>query len=168
MVKKHAFRSDRLQQSVSWLNSNILSAIFRQQVLEMMVQKHRLSPSFTHKISHWRHSGFQVYCSQTVEADDRQALERLAAYILRPRIALLISHIPDPGTQMVRYDGWYSNASRGKRRLAGQAVAARAPSDEPETEADCLSRARRQNWARLLRRIYEVDPFTLVLVAWRR
>ena len=48
----------------------------------MMVQKRRLSPAFAH-ISHWRHSGFQVYCSQTVEADDRQALERLAAYILR-------------------------------------------------------------------------------------
>ena len=25
---------------------------------------------------------------------------------------------------MVRYYGWYSNASRGKRRLAGQAAAA--------------------------------------------
>ena len=131
----------------------------------MMVQKHRLSPAFAHKISHWRHSGgFQVYCSQTVEADDRQALERLAAYILRPNfaatrlcyqpgtgqvhyctakgvarsmdaldwIAQVISHIPDPhipdpGTQMVRYYGWYSNASRGKRRLGGQAAAARAP-----------------------------------------
>ena len=62
--------------------------------------------------------------------------------------------IPDPGAQMVRYYGWYSNASRGKRRLAGQAAAAKAPSDEPETEADGFSRARRQNWARLLRKIY--------------
>ena len=141
----------------------------------------------------WRLSGgFQVYCSQTVETDDRQALERLAAYILRPSfaatrlryqpstgqvhyrtakgvarsmdaldwIAQVISHIPDPGAQMVRYYGWYSNASRGKRRLGGQAAAAKASSHEPETEADGFSRARRQNWARLLRKIYEVDPFT--------
>ena len=158
-----------------------------------MVQKRRLSTAFAHKISHWRHGGgFQVYCSQTVQADDRQALERLAAYILRPSfaatrlrfqpntgqvhyrtakgvarsmdaldwIAQVISHIPDPGAQMVRYYGWYSNASRGKRRLGGQAAAAKAPSDGPETEADCFSRAPRQNWARLLRKIYEVDPFT--------
>ena len=177
--------------------------MFRQQVLEMMVQKRRLSTAFAHKISHWRHrGGFQVYCSQTVEADHRQALERLAAYILRPSfaatrlryqpstgqvhyhtakgvarsmdaldwIAQVISHIPDPhipdphipdpGAQMVRYYGWYSNASRGKRRLVGQAVAAKASSDQPETEADGFSRARRQNWARLLRKIYEVDPLT--------
>ncbi len=60
----------------------------------------------------------------------------------------------------MRYYGWYSNASRRKRRLGGQAAAAKAPSDEPETKADCFSRARRQNWARLLRKIYEVDPFT--------
>ncbi len=53
-----------------------------------MVQKRRLSTAFAHKISHWRHGGgFQVYCSQTVQADDRQALERLAAYILRPSFA---------------------------------------------------------------------------------
>jgi len=57
-------RQDGTFQSVSWLNSDILSAIFRQQVLEMMVQKRRLSTAFAHKISHWRHSGgFQVYCS---------------------------------------------------------------------------------------------------------
>ena len=171
-------RDDGTFQSVSWLNSDILSALFRQQVLEMMVQKRRLSSAFAHKISHWRHSGgFQVYCSQTVETDDRQALERLAAYILRPSfaatrlryqpgtgqvhyrtakgvarsmdaldwIAQVISHIPDPGTQMVRYYGWYSNASRGKRRLAPQAAAAQASSDQPETEADGFSRARRQS-----------------------
>ena len=186
-------RDEGTFQSVSWLNSDILSAIFRQQVLEMMVQKRRLSTAFAHKISHWRHSGgFQVYCSQTVKTDDRQALERLAAYILRPSfaatrlryqpatgqvhyrtaksvarsmdaldwIAQVISHIPDPGTQMVRYYGCYSNASRGKRRLAGPAAAAKASSHEPETEADGFSRARQQNWARLLRKIYEVDPLT--------
>ena len=88
---------------VSWLNSDILSAIFRQQVLEMMVQKRRLSFAFAHKISHWRHSGgFQVYCSQTVQADDRQALERLAAYILRPSFAATRLRY-QPNTGQVQY-----------------------------------------------------------------
>jgi len=31
-------------------------------------------------------------------------------------IAQVVSRIPDPGEQWLRYDGWYSNASRGKRR----------------------------------------------------
>ncbi len=75
-------------------------------------------------------------------------------------IARVISHIPDPGEQMVRYYGWYSSASRGKRRLAGWAVAAKPPSDQPVSDADRLSRARRQNWARLLLEVYEVDPLT--------
>jgi len=35
-------RDDVTFQSVSWLNSDIRSAIFRRQVLEMMVQKRRL------------------------------------------------------------------------------------------------------------------------------
>ncbi len=185
-------RDDRTFQPLSWLDSDILSAMFRQQVLDMMVKQHRLSSAFAHKISNWRHSGFQVHCGRPVEADDRQALQRLAAYLLRPSfaatrlryepgtgqvhygtakgvarsldaldwIARVIAHIPDPGEQMVRYYGWYSNASRGKRRLAGLAVAASTPSDERETEADCFSRARRQSWARLLRKIYEVDPLT--------
>ena len=34
------------------------------------------------------------------------------------------------------------------------------PEAESPEKADGFSRARRQNWARLLRKIYEVDPFT--------
>ncbi len=67
-----------------------------------------------------------------------------------------VPYIPDPGAQMVRYYGWYSNASRGKRRLAPQAAAAKASSDEPETEADGFSRARRQSWGS-----------RLVLIGWQ-
>jgi hypothetical protein len=31
-------------------------------------------------------------------------------------LALIVSHIPQHGEQMVRYYGYYSNATRGKRR----------------------------------------------------
>ncbi len=34
-------------------------------------------------------------------------------------LALIISHIPRRGEQMVRYYGYYSNAARGKRRKQG-------------------------------------------------
>jgi len=61
--KKHGEGGGTFQ-SVSWLNSDILSAIFRQQVLEMMLQKRRLTPAFAHKISHWRHSRIQFALRQ--------------------------------------------------------------------------------------------------------
>jgi hypothetical protein len=34
-------------------------------------------------------------------------------------LAAMCSHIPNRGEQMVRYYGWYSNASRGKRLKEG-------------------------------------------------
>ena len=66
----------------------------------------------------------------------------------------MCSHIPDRGEQMVRYYGYYSNVSRGKRK-------------ETEDdgipcilEADKSSKEYRKNWARLIQKIYEVDPLT--------
>ncbi len=77
-------------------------------------------------------------------------------------IALVTSHIPDPGEQMSRYYGRYSNASRGKRRQASTPASAKgaspaADSEEPSA-AEQLSQQRRRSWARLLRKVYEIDP----------
>ena len=77
-------------------------------------------------------------------------------------IALVTSHIPDVHEQMVRYYGRYSNASRGKRkkakrqRLSQPSVA--SSSAESDSQADRFSRERRRSWARLLKKIYEIDP----------
>ena len=81
--------------------------------------------------------------------DDRQqksfdALEWLAA---------MCSHVPDKGDQMVRYYGYYSNVSRGKRKKQKQ--------DDLVPcilEPDESSKGSRKNWATLIRKIYEVDP----------
>jgi hypothetical protein len=55
---------------------------------------------------------------------------------------------------MVRYYGYYGNVSRGKR-------------NEKESDAvpcvlepDKSSKEYRKNWARLIQKIYEVDPLT--------
>ena len=70
-------------------------------------------------------------------------------------LAAMSSHIPDKGEQMVRYYGYYSNVCRGKRQKEDQ--------DglipyiiEPQED----SKEYRKNWARLIRKIYEVDPLT--------
>jgi hypothetical protein len=77
------------------------------------------------------------------------------------RIAPVTSPIPDPHRRMVRYYGRYSDASRGKRRK--QTVPApwntgldSAP--QPDSPARRFARQRRRGWARLLKKVYEVDP----------
>ena len=78
-------------------------------------------------------------------------------------IALVTSHIPDPHQQMVRYCGRYSNASRGKRRkqsLPLPRATAVDSSPQPHSPAQHFAFQRRRNWARVLKKIYEVDPLT--------
>ncbi len=70
-------------------------------------------------------------------------------------LAAMCSHVPNKGEQMVRYYGYYSNVSRGKRKKNDQ--------DEliPSIlEPDGSSREYKRNWARLIQKIYEVDPLT--------
>lgn len=72
------------------------------------------------------------------------ALEWLAAITL---------HVPNKGELMVRYYVYYSNVSQGKRKKQDQDE--RIPCIlEPEGS----SKEYRKNWARLIQKIYEVDP----------
>ena len=65
-------------------------------------------------------------------------------------------HIPDQGSQTVRYYGRYSNVSRGKAAKRAQTSDPTANSkDVPESES---LRQRKANWAALIKLIYEVDP----------
>ena len=62
---------------------------------------------------------------------------------------------PNKGEQMVRYYGFYSNVARAKRKKNEQ--------DEliPSIlEPDGSSGEYKRNWARLIQKIYEVDPLT--------
>jgi hypothetical protein len=68
-------------------------------------------------------------------------------------LAAMCSHIPNRGEQMVRYYGFYSNVSRGKRQKAGR------NDDVPcILEPQGNLKAFRKSWARLIQKIYEVDP----------
>jgi hypothetical protein len=75
-------------------------------------------------------------------------------------IARLTSHIPDRGTQLVHYYGAYSNAHRGVARRRESFVDVPPedePFDSPRPESTRLA-VRRKSWAKLIRRVYEVDP----------
>lgn len=68
-------------------------------------------------------------------------------------LALLITHIPNKNEQMVRYFDYYSNKSRGLRTKAGKDTEVAALID-----MDVSRKAFRKNWARLIQKIYHVDP----------
>jgi len=68
-------------------------------------------------------------------------------------MAALVSHIPDRGAQTVHYYGYYSNASRGRLKKEDS---------QPEYHIieDDSCRGLNRSWARLIQKIYEVDPLT--------
>jgi hypothetical protein len=65
----------------------------------------------------------------------------------------MCSHVPNKGEQMVRYYGYYSNVSRGKRQKTGDDAAMAYILKPPLPD-----KTFRKSWARLIQKIYEVDP----------
>ncbi|WP_155310521.1 transposase [Desulfosarcina ovata] len=68
-------------------------------------------------------------------------------------LAHLVTHVPGRYEQTVRYYGYYSNKSRGMRK--------KAETDDAIPvilKNDISSKKWRQNWARLIQKVYEVDP----------
>ena len=66
----------------------------------------------------------------------------------------LCRHIPDRFEHLVRYAGWYSNRSRGKRRCKDA-----HPTGVSTREVDVREAARvRSTWARPNHNVYQVDP----------
>ena len=66
----------------------------------------------------------------------------------------LQKHIPDKGEVMIRYYGYYSNASRGKRNRDRGEKKVPVPMGEDFPARKEL----RKRWAALIQKVYEVDP----------
>jgi len=74
-------------------------------------------------------------------------------------LAALTAFIPEKGLQLARYYGFYSNKARGQRRR--QSAAAAIPAADSCSDAvqdDDFRRFCRRAWARLIRKVYLVDP----------
>jgi len=74
----------------------------------------------------------------------------------------LAQQIPDPRQHLVRYYGAYANRARQRYRPAaekpdGGGAGGRGPDADADAEAG-FANERRRSWARLLRKILEVDP----------
>ncbi len=70
-------------------------------------------------------------------------------------LTAMCSHILNKREQMVRYYGYYSNVSRGRRQKEDQDGLIPYIIEPQEN-----SKEYRKNWARLIQKIYEVDPLT--------
>ncbi|HPC33982.1 MAG TPA: transposase [Syntrophales bacterium] len=163
-----------------------LEAIFRHKLFRMLLTKGKITEEMVKMLSAWRHSGFNVFCGNRISPHDETAMENLARYIIRASfsqermqyldqegkvvytskngkttkvfpalewLAAMCSHIPNKGEQMVRYYGFYSNVSRGKRQMTGNDDAVPCILESHGDE-----KTFRRNWARLIQKIYEVDP----------
>ena len=72
-------------------------------------------------------------------------------------LAELSAHIPNLFEQTVRFYGAYSPRSRGKRR-AQEAKALEGSAPLPAPTEPPLKSAVSRSWARLIKKIYEIDP----------
>jgi hypothetical protein len=74
-------------------------------------------------------------------------------------IARITSHIPKKGAKQVIYYGAYSQAWRGRERRQG--ILQKAPAEEDSTSSikdrSSYSRRRRQLWAVLLKKVWDID-----------
>ena len=168
--------------------TNQLEEFFRHNVFKMLLSKGKITEDLVDMMLKWRHSGFNVFCGPRIQPGEEDAIENLARYIIRASfsqermtyipekskvvyrskdgkqekifdalewLAAMASHVPNKGEQMVRYYGHYSNVSRGKRKKQNEDGMI-----PPILEPDGSSKEHRKNWARLIQKIYEVDPLT--------
>ncbi len=75
-------------------------------------------------------------------------------------IARVTDHIPEPGQQLTRNWGYYANASRGKRRRHSELVSPhdQEGTDPQEQDVDGWRHCRKLTWAKLIQKVYEIDP----------
>jgi len=166
------------------INAGSLEPLFRHKILSMLKKKRKITEATIKLILSWHHSGFNVYCTERIYPRQTKSMENLARYIIRASfsqdrlnyiredskviykskkesetkefealdfIASLCSHIPNKNEQMVRYTGYYSNVCRGRRKRQGTCELRLCVEEDGYKSAN-------KSWARLIKKIYEVDP----------
>jgi len=165
----------------------LLMSLFRQRLLARLLDRHAISQELVGKLLAWRHPGFSAHVGEPIEAADRQRLEDTAAYLVRNPLSLrklvyldgrqavlyrsrmnpslgrnfealdplewlarMSDHILDPGQHRTLFYGEYANRTRGARRRPDSGVLELLP-ETPRRRSS-------PSWARLIAKIYQVDP----------
>ena len=109
------------------------------------------SPFSLENLRYQASTGANIYQSRM-----HQVLKRnFAVFSACDWLAALTAHIPNAGEHLVRYYGWYSNVSRGKRRKTPEKGEESSTSEELSEVTDSVAK---RAWARLIKQMYEVDP----------
>lgn len=166
------------------IDTESIEKLFIHKIFKMLLSKNLITTRTVELISSWRHSGFSVYFGKRIYPKEKISTENLARYIIRASLsqermkylpdqakvtyqskygeqvkeynplewmAALISHIPDRGAQTVHYYGHYSNATRGRLKKEDSQPEYRIIEDDSPGGLN-------RSWARLIQKIYEVDP----------
>lgn len=163
-----------------------LTERFRHKVLKMLLARGKITRERIRMMDSWNHCGFHVHCGPRIHPGDRQAMENLAAYIVRASFSQTrMQYCPEKSQVLYRskdgreqrtYDAleWLAAMISHLPRKGEQLVkyyghySNRARGErlkrnqDPAVPAlldpDISSKEARRNWSRLIRKIYEVDP----------
>jgi len=177
---------DRLLPLPEW-DAALLTSLFRERLLARLLDRHAISHELVRKLLAWRHPSFSAHVGEPISPQDKHHLEDTVAYLVRNPLSLkklvylddhravlyrsrmnpslrrnfealdplewlarMSDHIPDPGQHRTILYGHYANRVRGLRR--GERGWTQ------ETSAEPPRRRCSPSWARLIAKVYQVDP----------
>jgi Transposase zinc-binding domain/Putative transposase len=168
-------------------DATLLMSLFRERILARLLERHAISPELVPKLLAWQHPGFSAHVGEPISPQDKHRLEDTAAYLVRNPLSLkklvyldghkavlyrsrmnpslgrnfealdplewlarMSDHIPDPGQHRTILYGHYSNRTRGAPQ--------RDKAEPTEASAETPRRRSAPTWARLIAKVYQVDP----------
>jgi hypothetical protein len=171
----------------SW-DAEAVMTLFREGLLARLVERHAISEDLARKLVAWKHPGFSSHLADPIPFENKKAIEDLACYLVRAPLSLqklvyldgqqavlyrsrmnpslgrnfeamdplewlarLADHIPDPGRHRTHFYAHYANRVRGER--PDEEAGRHADDREPTTRRRCS-----HSWARLLAKVFQVDP----------
>ena len=176
---------------IKWIQKLFVDLVFK-----MLLEEGMISEELVENMNSWKHSGFNVYRGNPIEACDANGRKTLSEYISRTPfslermtfnegsdtvlyrgehfhptlarnfdvtsplewIARITSHIPRKGSKQIIYYGAYSQAWRGREHRQGiLPTAATEKKSASSCEHPTCSCRRRQMWAALLKKVWDVD-----------
>ena len=122
LVTRGGWNRDGQWTPVPFVDGEAGALMLRHKVFRFLQREGLLSEERTRLLLSWRHSGFSVHTSVTVPSDDRDGLERLARYLLRPPVSLDRLRVGE-GAGSLAYTGRRRSTGRGtwRRGRAGPA-----------------------------------------------
>ena len=162
LLKEERISEEWVKKLVSWKNSgfNIHNQVrIKSQDAhgrESLAQYILRSPSSQEKMTYREDTKTVLYHTKIKPGSKKN----FAVFPALDWIATLTTHIPNRGEQLVRYYGYYSNFSRGKRKkLQGEEAVTWRP-EVVEVDPPPVSRELRKRWSYFIRKVYEADPLT--------